>query len=177
MDYYPTPTFSKTPYMSVEQRQYFLDRRAKLVKESPELLEFEDIHRYSGIWEQLDYKAFMRADCHQIGRHPIHLAFLMLYEYRRTYAKRTIELDDALRAGHIEIPLHECLKFELDMNKAYVESQFCVNAKKEYDKVYGETKDRANFVERLQQTINERLNAAARQQIEANLQATPSILQ
>jgi FPC/CPF motif-containing protein YcgG len=58
-----------------------------------------------------------------------------------------------------------------------VESQFCVNAKKEYDKVYGETKDRTKFVERLQQTINERLNAVARQQIEANLQATPTVLE
>jgi hypothetical protein len=63
------------------------------------------------------------------------------------------------------------LRFELDINKAYVEAQFCVNAKKEYDKVYGATKDRAKFVEQLQQTINERLNAYTASKRANDLQA------
>ena len=158
--------------MSVEQRQFFNERKAKLLAEMPELLEYNDLCRYAGLWEQLDYRAFLKSDCHRIGRHPIHVAFLSLYEYRRTYEKRSRELQVAFETGAIDVPLHECLKFELDINKAYVESQFCVNAKKEYDKVYGETKDRAKFVERLQQTINERLNALTTAKRANDIQAT-----
>lgn len=172
MEYYPTPTFSGKPYMSVEQRQFFNERKAKLLQEMPELLEYDDLFRYAGLWEQLDYRAFMKSDCHQIGRHPIHVAFLSLYEYRQTYEKRSRELQVAFEAGAIDVPLHECLRFELDINKAYVEAQFCVKAKAEYDKIYGCTKDRARFVEQLQQTINERLNALASAKRANDLQAT-----
>jgi hypothetical protein len=171
MEYYPTPTFSGKPYMSVDQRMFFNERKAKLLQEMPELLEYNDLFRYAGLWEQLDFRAFLKSDCHKIGRHPIHIAFLSLYEYRKTYEKRSQELDCGLATGAIDIAMHECLKFELDINKAYVEAQFCVKAKREYDKVYGETQDRAKFVERLQQTINERLNALTSAKAAHDIQA------
>jgi len=161
MDYYPTKTYSGTPYLSTEQRTFFIKQRDEMLAETPELAHFEDIHRYSGIWDRLDWKAFMKHDNHQIGTHPIHSAFMMLGEYRRTYEKRMFELDSALAIDQIPPALYEVLKFDLEINKAYVEGQFCVKAKQEFHKKYAGIQDTQKFVERLGATINERLNAFA----------------
>jgi hypothetical protein len=161
MDYYPTKTYSGTPYLSTEQRAFFIKQRDEMLAETPELAYFEDIKRYSGIWDRLDWKAFMKHDNHQIGTHPIHVAFRMLDEYRRVYDKRMFELESAKAIESIPLALYEVLKFDLDINKDYVESQFCVKAKADFHKKYAGIQDTQKFVERLGATINERLNAVA----------------
>lgn len=161
MDYYPTKTYSGTPYLSNEQRAFFIKQRDELIAECPSLPFFEDIKRYSGIWDRLDWEAFRKVDNHQIGTHPIHLAFLMLHEYRRNYEKRLFELESAHSVNSISTALYEVLKFDLEINKAYVESQFDVKAKQTFNTTYGEIHDTQKFVERLGATINERLNAVA----------------
>jgi len=161
MDYYPTKTYSGTPYLSTEQRAYFIQQRDAMLAETPELAYFEDIHRYSGIWDRLDWQAFRKHDNHQIGAHPIHVAFLMLYEYRRNYEKRMFELESAKVIESTSPALYEVLKVDLEMNMDYVESQFCINKKKEFHKKYADIQDTKKFVERLGATINERLNALA----------------
>ena len=161
MDYYITKTYSGTPYMSNEQRAFFIKQRDEMIAETPSLPFFEDIKRYSGIWDRLDWDAFRKHDNHQIGMHPIHMAFLMLYEYRRTYEKRMFELESAHAINNISTALYEVLKWDLDINKAYVESQFDVKAKKHFNTTYGEIHDTKKFVERLGATINARLNAVA----------------
>jgi hypothetical protein len=161
MDYYPTKTYSGTPYLSNEQREFFIKQRDSMLAEMPELAYFEDIHRYGGIWERLNWNAFRKHDNHQIGSHPIHVAFLMLAEYRRNYEKRMFELEIAKAVDTISPALYEVLKFDLDMNKDYVESQFCVKAKQHFLKKYEGIRDTQGFVERLGATINARLNALA----------------
>jgi len=159
MDYYPTKTYSGTPYLSTEQRAFFIKQRDEMIAETPSLPFFEDIKRYSGIWDRLDWEAFRKHDNHQIGAHPIHVAFLMLYEYRRNYDKRMFELESAKAVDSISPALYEVLKLDLDINKAYVEGQFCVKAKQEFYKKYADIQDTKKFVERLGETINKRLNA------------------
>ena len=159
MDYYPTKTYSGTPFLSNEQRAFFIKQRDDMIRDSPTLPFFEDIHRYPGIWERLDWLTFRKQDNHMIGTHPIHLAFLSLYEYRRNYEKRMFELESAYAVKAIDPVLYQVLKFEIDMNKDYVESQFCIKAKAVFRNKYEGITDTKNFVERLGQTINERLNA------------------
>ena len=161
MDYYPTKTYSGTPYMSNEQRAFFIKQREEMIAESPSLPFFEDIHRYPGIWERLDWRTFRKHDNHQIGTHPIHVAFNTLKEYRLTYDKRMFELESAKSIDMITPALYEVLKFDLEINMAYVESQFCVTKKREFHKKYADIQDTKKFVERLGATINERLNAVA----------------
>jgi hypothetical protein len=161
MDYYPTKTYSGTPYLSNEQRAFFIKQRDEMLAETPELAYFADIHRYGGIWERLDWATFRKHDNHQIGQHPIHVAFLMRAEYRRNYEKRMFELESAKAVDSISPALYEVLKFDLDMNMDYVDSQFCVMAKQEFHKKYAGIRDTKKFVERLGATINARLNALA----------------
>lgn len=161
MDYYPTKTYSGTPYLSNEQRAFFIQQRDEMIAETPSLPFFEDIKRYSGIWDRLDWDAFRKHDNHQIGTHPIHMAFCMLHEYRRTYDKRMFELESAKAVDNISPALYEVLKFDLEINKAYVEGQFCVKAKQDFYKNYAGIQDTQKFVERLGATINARLNAVA----------------
>lgn len=160
-------TFSGTPYLSVEQREHFNKQRDELIREMPELLTYNDIHRFP-LWTLLDWSTFLKHDSHQIGTHPIHTAFQALYEYRRTYAKRMHELQLAYDAQHIDDELHECLKFELKMNLDYVESQFDVKAKKVFDIQYGGKETRQKFTECLQRTINERLSAYSNKHHKSN---------
>jgi len=151
-------TFSGTPYLSVEQREHFNRQRDELIREMPEILSYNDIHRFP-LWTLLDWQTFLKHDSHQIGVHPIHTAFQSLYEYRRTYNKRMHELQLAYDAKNIDEDLFVALRFELTMNLEYVESQFDVKAKKTFDIRYGGKEVRQKFVECLQRTVNERLSA------------------
>jgi hypothetical protein len=164
-------TFSGTPYLSVEQRNHFNKQRDDLIKEMPELLTYNDIHRFP-LWTLLDWATFLKHDSHQIGQHPIHTAFESLYEYRRTYNKRIHELQLAYDAQNIDAELFEVLKFELKMNLDYVESQFDVKAKKTFDIRYGGKETRQKFVECLQRTVNERLSALANKHNQSNPETT-----
>jgi len=164
-------TFSGTPYLSVEQREHFEQQKKQLLEEMPELLQYDDIHRWP-LWTLLDWKTFLKHDCHQIGVHPIHTAFQMLFEYRRTYNKRMYELQCAYESNTIDAELYECLKFEMNMNLAFVESEFDVKAKKDFDIRYGDKVQRAKFTECLQRTIAERLSAFAERTNQNHSQAT-----
>ena len=122
--------------MSVEQRNFFEKQRSKLYNSNPEFFSMEDVDKMP-IWRFMHWPTFRKADNHQIGTHPLSLAWKSLDENRRVHENRIGELSLALSCNVISTSVHDIFVEELTQELDRIESQFCVKRRKDYLQRHG----------------------------------------
>ena len=135
-------TYSGKPYRSVEQRRHFEAKRDELLTEIPELLHYDAEIRKLPIIKYLDWPTFLKADCFQIGTHPIHTAFKSLENCRRMHHERLCHINLMRDTKQITDEMADFVIDWLEMRQHSYEAEFCVVKRREFHDKYG-TSDKA----------------------------------
>lgn len=125
-------TRSNTPYMSVEQRQYFTKKRDELFKDMGRYMNDKDIMKMPGLGIYTDYRMWRLHDVlpetNQVN--PMHLYLLTRHEFIMYTDKILYEAECSHAVGDIDDELYQLILAEVSIRRMYVESEINPASKK-----------------------------------------------
>ena len=144
--------------MSVEQRTFFEKQRSKLYNSNPEFFSMEEIEKMP-VWRYMHWPTFKKNDNHQIGTHPLAVAWKSLDDIRRVHEDRMGELTLALSCNVVSQFVHDIFAEELTRELDRIEAQFCVKRRKDYLLKYGVEKlDKPLGQDRVYERVTRRIS-------------------
>lgn len=131
---------SKKPMFSTEQREFYENEQQKILDKLGYLfVNSDEFRKFPSLYMYFDYQKFLQTDI-RCGMHPIQLLFSTIQNYYNVLEDKKRNLNVKYELGELTEEEYGQQLTDLLMEKLKVDAEINLQAKREYKKIYKESK-------------------------------------
>jgi len=131
---------SKKPMFSTEQREFYENEQQKILDKLGYLfVNSDEFRKFPSLYMYFDYQKFLQTDI-RCGMHPIQLLFSTIENYYNILEDKKRNLNVKYELGELTEEEYGQQLTDLLMEKLKVDAEINLQAKREYKKIYKESK-------------------------------------
>jgi hypothetical protein len=131
---------SKKPMFSTEQREFYENEQQKILDKLGYLfVNSAEFRKFPSLYMYFDYQKFLQTDI-RCGMHPIQLLFSTIENYYNILEDKKRNLNVKYELGELTEEEYGQQLTDLLMEKLKVDAEINLQAKREYKKIYKESK-------------------------------------
>ena len=131
---------SKKPMFSTEQREFYENEQQKILDKLGYLfVNSDEFRKFPSLYMYFDYNKFLQTDI-RCGMHPIQLLFSTIQNYYNVLEDKKRNLNVKYELGELTEEEYGQQLTDLLMEKLKVDAEINLQAKREYKKIYKESK-------------------------------------